>query len=103
MTPLNPKSYTAFIIRFILLWILILATTGCTTFRTISEADSDSAKIFSGTRLNIRAINGDTTQTKKFTTYPSSDPIADLPFSFALDILILPITCGVALYETVFR
>jgi uncharacterized protein YceK len=83
--------------------LLILASTGCATYKTISVADSDTAKIFSGTRLDIRALNGDNTISKKFTVAAPQYPAVDLPFSFLLDLIALPLTCGVALYESVFE
>ena len=91
------------ITKKIIVGLLILATTGCATYRTISEADSDTAKVFSGTRLDIRSLQGDITITKKFPVPAPQYPAVDLPFSFLLDLIVLPLTCGVALYESVFE
>lgn len=83
--------------------LLLLSTTGCATYRTISEAQSGTAKVFSGTRLDARAIKGDAIQTKKFIATPPSYPAIDLPFSLVTDILILPLTVSAALYEYIFE
>ncbi len=91
------------ITKCIVAGLLLLVTTGCATYRTISEADSGSAKIFSGTRLDIRAIGGEVTQTKKFKASPPSNPAIDLPFSFLLDVVMLPLTFSAALYEFIFE
>ena len=83
--------------------LLILVTSGCATYKSISEAEPGSAKIFSGTRLDIRAIGEDASRTSKFKTLPPEYPAVDLPFSFMADILIFPLTSSVALYEYLFE
>ncbi len=91
------------IIKCFVAGILLLATSGCATYRTISEAQLGSAKVFSGTRLDIRAIGGEATPTKQFKVSPPSDPAIDLPFSFVMDIVILPLTFCAVLYEYIFE
>ena len=83
--------------------LLILCTTGCATYRTISEAQVGTAKVFSGTRLDVRTIGGDAIKTKKFIATPPAYPAVDLPFSLVSDIFILPLTFSAALYEYVFE
>src|SRR5207249_6805701 len=39
--------------------VLLLSSTGCATYRTISTAEQGSPKVFSGTRLDVSAIRGD--------------------------------------------
>ena len=91
------------IAAYIFTGLLILTATGCATVRTISKADSESAKIFSGTRLDIRAISGEIAPTKKFNVLPPAYPAIDLPFSMVLDFMMLPLTTATALYEYVFE
>jgi uncharacterized protein YceK len=83
--------------------LMLAATTGCATYRTISQAEAGSAKVFSGTRLNIHALEGQSTPTRRFRASAPPYPGADLPFSFLADILLLPLTMPVALYEFVFE
>ena len=83
--------------------LLMLTSTGCATYTTISAAELGSAKVFSGTRLDARAISGELTPTKKFKVSPPPYPVMDLPFSFILDIVMLPLTLSAALYEYLFE
>lgn len=80
-----------------------LSTTGCATYTTISAADTRTAKVFSGTRLDAIAIAGGAPHTEKFKVPPPVSPVLDIPFSFVLDVAILPLTFSVALYEFVFE
>jgi uncharacterized protein YceK len=82
--------------------ILLVSLTGCATFDSISKADATTAKVFSGTRLDVRALAGEVHPDRRFRVFPPQYPLLDLPFSFLLDLIILPSTCGVALYEVIF-
>ena len=82
--------------------LLLLTETGCATYHTISEARPGSAKVFSGTRLDVRALGGETAVTRRFTAPAPAHPALDLPFSFVLDMVFLPLTTSAALYEFVF-
>lgn len=83
--------------------ILLLLLSGCASYTTISEAERGSAKVFSGTRLDIKAMNGERLPTKAFKSKPPSYPALDLAFSFAMDMFILPMTTSAVIYETVFE
>lgn len=72
--------------------ILISMGSGCATYTTISEARPGSAKVFSGTRLDVRAIAGETAKTKEFVVLPQKYPLLDLPFSFVLDAVLALMT-----------
>ncbi len=87
---------------FILI-MLSAASTGCATYRTISEATPGSPKVFSGTRLDINVIGGNEIGIRKFKVAPPPYPIVDLPFSLLLDTLIFPLTFSVATYEFIFE
>ena len=76
---------------------------GCATYRTISSAEIGTAKVFSGTRLDVIAIRGGQPSEKRFKVAPPKDPAIDLPLSFALDVVILPLTVPSALYEVAFE
>jgi len=90
-------------IIFLFIILTIPFQTGCSTYRTISEADTETVKIFSGTRLDIIAIQEDKLPTKQFKSKPPTYPLLDLPFSFAFDILLLPLTTTSALYYEIFE
>jgi uncharacterized protein YceK len=81
---------------------LLLLQTGCASYTTISEAKRGTAKVFSGTRLDLKAIAGARLPTKKFQSQPPPYPVADLPFSLALDMVLFPLTTSAVLYETFF-
>jgi uncharacterized protein YceK len=78
-------------------------TSGCATYKTISTAETGTAKVLSGTRLDLIAMRGEQPSKAKFKAAPPAYPIADLPLSFALDVLILPLTVPVATDEFLFR
>jgi len=79
-----------------------LTSSGCATYRTINDAQINSPKIFSGTRLNLHAINKNHVALKKFKVEPPKYPLLDLPGSFVLDIVISPLTMGLTAYEAIF-
>src|SRR5258708_27599798 len=83
--------------------ILSMASTGCATYRTISEAAPGSPKVFSGTRLDINDIRDDEDGIRKFRVAPPPYPMVDLPFSLLLDAFIIPLTFPVATYEFIFE
>ena len=58
--------------------------------------------VFSGTRLDVKAITGDEIGIRKFRATPPSYPLVDLPFSLVADTLLFPLTFSVATYEFVF-
>ena len=87
-------------IWIIMLTALFLGSSGCATFETVSNARINSPKFFSGTRLDLNAINNNKVALKKFNVQPPEYPLLDLPGSFVLDIVVSPLTGGAALYET---
>jgi uncharacterized protein YceK len=86
-----------------ILTLLSVTSTGCATYRTISEAAPGSPKVFSGTRLDINVIRGNEMGIRKFKVAPPTYPMVDLPFSLLLDTFILPLTVPVATYEFIFE
>lgn len=87
-------------ISFIISTTLLLFN-GCATYKTISAVKygSSSPRIYSGTRLNIYAILDNRYELKKFDVAPPEYPILDLPASFALDSLLLPMTASSIVIE----
>lgn len=82
---------------------LVVSSSGCATYSTISNAKHGSAKMFSGMRLDTRAIAGETTKTKKFNVAPPRYPLFDLPFSVMADLVLFPMTFSASIYERVFE
>ena len=82
--------------------LLSVLSAGCATFRTISEAEPGSPKVFSGARLDITSIAGDEIAIRQFKATPPPYPLVDLPFSLLFDALIFPLTFSVATYEVIF-
>ena len=68
---------------------------GCATYNTISAAKPGSPKIYSGTRLDLNAIQNNEFALLKFKTAPPKNPAVDLPFSFLFDTLMLPLTFSI--------
>ena len=83
--------------------LLAALATGCATYHTISTAEAGTAKVMSGTRLDTLAMQGAELPGGKFKTAPPAHPAIDLPFSFALDVLILPLTVPAVLYEAALK
>ena len=79
----------------------VLLSTGCATYKTISVAKygSSSPRVYSGTRLNIHTITDNRYALKKFEVAPLEYPVLDLPISFALDTLLLPMTASSVVTE----
>ena len=76
------------------LLLSIALQAGCATVATIQSVDERSARVFSGTRLDFLAIAGLPIPPRSFRVDPPPYPWLDLPFSLALDILVLPLTFG---------
>ena len=93
----------AFVPRCIASVVLATLATGCGTYKTISTAEAGTVKVMSGTRLDTMAMQGAEPPGGKFKTAPPAHPAIDLPFSFALDVLILPLTIPAVLYEAAFE
>ena len=95
--------------KFILLSMIAgicLLLINCATIHSISAAKRDSPKVYSGTRIDVHALNHDTRYLdsiySRYGIRSPEYPGADLPFSFILDSFLFPLTSSVALYETVF-
>ena len=81
----------------------VVASSGCATVSTIQRADEHTVKVFSGTRQDLRAIGGETAENARYRSPPPPYPLLDLPFSFALDVLMLPLTLPAAVSFTYTR
>jgi uncharacterized protein YceK len=77
------------------------ALSGCATIRTLDANFPLPERIFiySGTRLDSAALCGNTPALKRMKIAPPDYPGLDLPFSFALDSLLLPMTVYAELFH----
>ncbi|PPD32255.1 MAG: YceK/YidQ family lipoprotein [Methylomonas sp.] len=81
--------------------LCIIAQSGCATFKSL-DADVPLAQrifIYSGTRLDWAALENNDVAIRKFNTTPPSLPLIDLPFSFALDTLFLPLAVSAEIFH----
>ena len=88
--------------RILMVLFNTLSLQGCATYSTISEAKPGSPKIYSGTRLDLNAIQDNEFALLKFKVDPPNNPQLDLPFSFILDTIMLPLTFSISGYEALF-
>ncbi|QPK62905.1 YceK/YidQ family lipoprotein [Methylomonas sp. LL1] len=81
--------------------IPIIGLSGCATFRSLNADVPLYERIFvySGTRLDWAAIENNDVAIRKFNTDPPSYPLVDLPFSFALDSLFLPLAVSAEIFH----
>jgi uncharacterized protein YceK len=83
--------------------ICIMGLSGCATFKSLNVAAHlplyERILIYSGTRLDWAAITkNDATLSKLKATSPGY-PSVDLPLSFALDSLFLPLTVSAEIFH----
>jgi len=75
-------------------WLgIVVALSACSTLNSAGLVTRESPRAFTGTQLNIAAIgrNAHTlAEFERFGMRPAAFPVADLPFSFALDVVLLP-------------
>jgi uncharacterized protein YceK len=90
-------------VRLLCIVLAALATSGCATYQTISNANIGSPKFYSGTRMNVAALRGDDSELQRFPGTPPRRPALDLPLSLILDTTLLPMTAPSALYEVLFE
>ncbi|MFJ2431199.1 MULTISPECIES: YceK/YidQ family lipoprotein [unclassified Pseudomonas] len=71
---------------------LVVLLTGCATARTLDAAKPGAPVVYSGTRLNLYAMNGGCCAMDRFGAEAPSYPGVDLPGSALLDTLLLPLS-----------
>lgn len=59
----------------------------------------EKSYLYSGTRLDWAGITENTVRINKFKVRPPYCPGCDLPFSFALDSLLLPLTLSAEIFH----
>ncbi len=78
-----------------------IALSGCATFKSLNAEVPLFERIFvySGTRLDWAALEDNDVAIRKFNTAPPGYPLVDLPFSFALDSLFLPLAVSAEIFH----
>ncbi|CEL31691.1 YceK/YidQ family lipoprotein [Pseudomonas sp. A1230] len=76
----------------LLVIVLALQLAGCATVRTLDAAKPGAPVVYSGTRLDLYALNGGCCAMDRFGAEAPSYPGVDLPASALLDTLLLPLS-----------
>jgi uncharacterized protein YceK len=87
--------------KILCLTVCICSLTGCGTFKSLNADIPLFQRVFvySGTRLDWAALEQNEVAIRKFNTSPPSYPLVDLPFSFALDTLFLPLSLSAEIFH----
>ena len=81
----------------LLVALLALQLAGCATVRTLDAAQPGAPVVYSGTRLDLYAMQGGCCAKDRFGAEAPSYPAVDLPASALLDTLLLPFSLAAAL------
>ena len=80
-----------------------MGLSGCATFKSINVAAHlplyERILIYSGTRLDWAAITKNDAVISKLKATPPSYPLVDLPFSLALDSILLPLSVSAEIFH----
>ncbi len=76
----------------LLLALLAVQLAGCATVRTLDAAKPGAPVVYSGTRLDLYAMQGGCCAKDRFGAEAPSYPGVDLPASALLDTLLLPLS-----------
>ncbi|WP_415878543.1 YceK/YidQ family lipoprotein [Methylomonas sp. TEB] len=81
--------------------ICIVVLPCCATFKSLNAEVPLYERVFvySGTRLDWAALENDNVSIRKFKTEPPSYPLVDLPFSFAMDSVFLPLAISAEIFH----
>jgi len=81
--------------------VCVLVLSGCATFKSLNAEVPLYERIFmySGTRLDWATLENDDVTIRKLKAEPPGYPLVDLPFSFALDSLFLPLAISAEIFH----
>lgn len=82
--------------------ICMLNLSGCGTFHSLSGPLRSAPCIYSGVRLDWSAWRGDGRYAQRYQVTEPDYPAGDMPLSFAMDSLFLPLTLIRASYQAIF-
>ncbi|AAY94675.1 YceK/YidQ family lipoprotein [Pseudomonas protegens] len=78
--------------KSLLVLLAALQLGGCATARTLNAAQPGAPVVYSGTRLDLYAMQGGCCAMDRFGAEAPSYPGVDLPASALLDTLLLPLS-----------
>ncbi|WP_409283469.1 YceK/YidQ family lipoprotein [Pseudomonas protegens] len=78
--------------KALLILLAVLQLAGCATVRTLNAAQPGAPVVYSGTRLDLYAMQGGCCAMDRFGAEAPSYPGVDLPASALLDTLLLPLS-----------
>ncbi|NBF03273.1 YceK/YidQ family lipoprotein [Pseudomonas sp. Fl5BN2] len=78
--------------KSLLMLLAALQLGGCATARTLNAAQPGAPVVYSGTRLDLYAMQGGCCAMDRFGAQAPSYPRLDLPASALLDTLLLPLS-----------
>ena len=80
-----------------------MGLSSCATFKSINVAAHlplyERTLIYSGTRLDWAAITKNDAAISKLKATPPSYPLVDLPFSYSLDSILLPLSVSAEIFH----
>jgi len=79
-----------------------LCTSACGTFHSLSGPLRDAPCVYSGVRLDWASLRGDAHYIRQYRLVAPDHPALDLPASFAVDSLVLPLAVPRAFYQAIF-
>ncbi|MGZ0786764.1 YceK/YidQ family lipoprotein [Pseudomonas saponiphila] len=78
--------------KSLLILLAVLQLAGCATVRTLNAVQPGAPVVYSGTRLDLYAMQGGCCAMDRFGAEAPSYPGVDLPASAVLDTLLLPLS-----------
>ena len=102
VTAKNPMGFWCRLFKCTLyIGICISGLLGCATFKSLDMHLSlyQRTFIYSGTQLDWAAITKNDAAISKFKVAPPCYPLVDLPLSFALDSVLLPLTVSAEIFH----
>ncbi|HTE39246.1 MAG TPA: YceK/YidQ family lipoprotein [Steroidobacteraceae bacterium] len=76
-----------------------LLVSGCGTVSSMTHFGRETPFVYSGTRLDIAAIQDNSAELKRFDAKSPAHPAVDLPASLVLDTILLPGTLLAAAFR----
>jgi uncharacterized protein YceK len=78
--------------KLLVITLGLLLSTGCSTVRTLDANQPGAPIVYSGTRLDLYAMEGGCCEKDRFGATAPKYPMLDLPGSALLDTLLLPLS-----------
>jgi uncharacterized protein YceK len=99
---LRPRGFPKSLLRSLVLGGCCGLLSGCGSFHSLSGPMRDAPCIYSGVRLDWAALRGDDHYVRQFRLVAPDYPALDLPASFAMDTVFLPLAVPRSIYQAIF-